>query len=58
MLNEKPNRTDAARMAEEVERMIRQTPLEVIQKMDERLQELRRSPAAGTSGELMRKRAG
>ena len=58
MPDPKPNRTDGAQMAKEVERMIRQTPLEVIQKMDQRLQELRRTPATGNSGELTRKRAG
>ena len=47
MPDPKPNRTDGAQMAKEVERMIRQTPLEVIQKMDQRLQELRRTPATG-----------
>ena len=58
MPNEKPDRPDIAQMDEAVERMIRQTPLEVIQRMDERLQELRRTPATGTSRELLRKRAG
>ena len=58
MPEEKPNRPDIEQMAEEVERMIRQTPPEVIQRMDERLQELRRTPATGPSRELLRKRAG
>jgi hypothetical protein len=58
MSNENPSRPDLAQMDEEVERMIRQTPPEVIQKMYQRLQELRRTPASGTSRELLRKRAG
>jgi hypothetical protein len=45
-------------MDEEVERMLRQTPPDVIEKMDQRLQELRRTPAGATSQELLRKRAG
>ena len=58
MPDEESNRPDLARMDEEVERMIKRTPMEVIQKMDKRLQELRKTPAAGTSRELLRKRAG
>ena len=58
MADQQPNRTDATQMAKEVERMIRQTPPEVIQMMDQRLQELRRTPAASNSDELMHKRAG
>ena len=58
MSNRKPARPDLSRMDEEVERMLRQTPLEVIEKMDQRLQELRKTPAAATSRELLRKRAG
>ena len=58
MPNEKPNRPDIAQMDEAVERMIKKTPLAIIQKMDDRLQELRRTPAKGTSRELMRKRTG
>jgi len=58
MTNEEPNRPDLARMDEEVERMIKRTPMEVIQKMDKRLQELRKTPSPGTSRELLRKRTG
>lgn len=58
MADPKPNPTDAAEMAKEVERIIRQTPLDVIRDMDQRLQELRQTPEASTSDELMHKRAG
>ena len=58
MADQKPNRTDATEMAKEVERIIRHTPLAVIREMEERLQELRRTPEASTSDELMHKRAG
>ena len=58
MSNKKPTRPDLSRMDEEVERMLRQTPPDVIEKMDQRLQELRRTPAGATSQELLRKRAG
>lgn len=58
MSNKKPARPDLLRMDEEVERMLRQTPPDVIEKMDQRLQELRRAPAGATSDELLRKRAG
>ena len=58
MSNKKPAPPDLSRMDEEVERMLRQTPPEVIEKMDQRLQELRKTPAGATSDELLRKRAG
>lgn len=58
MSSKKPARPDLSRMDEEVERMLRQTPPDVIEKMDQRLQELRRTPAGATSDELLRKRAG
>ncbi len=58
MPNKKPTRLDLSRMDEEVKRMLRQTPPEVIEKMDQRLQELRKSPTGATSDELLRKRAG
>lgn len=58
MSNKKPARPDLTRMDKEVERMLRQTPPDVIEKMDQRLQELRRTPAGATSDELLRKRAG
>ena len=45
MSDKKPARPDLSRMDEEVERMLRQTPPDVIEKMDQRLQELRRTPA-------------
>ena len=58
MVDQKPNRTNATEMAKEVERIIRHTPPEVIRDMDQRLQELRRTPEVSTSDELMHKRAG
>ncbi len=58
MADQKPNRTDAVEMAKEVERIIRHTPPDVIRDMEKRLQELRQTPEASTSDELMHKRAG
>ena len=58
MADQKSNRTDAVEMAKEVERIIRHTPLDVIRDMEQRLQELRRTPEVKTSDELMHKRAG
>ena len=58
MSKKKPARPDLSRMDEEVERILRQTPPEVIERMDQRLEELRRTPAGATSDELLRKRAG
>ena len=57
MADHKPN-NDADRIAEEFARLIRQTPPEVIQEMDKRLQELRSTPTADTITQLMRKRTG
>lgn len=58
MADQKPNRTNAAEMAKEVERIIRKTPPEVVRDMDQRLKELRWTPEVSTSDELMHKRAG
>ena len=58
MVDQKPNRANATEMAKEVERIIRNTPPEVIRDMDQRLKELRRTPEVSASDELMHKRAG
>ena len=58
MSNKKTGRPDLSQMDEEVKRILRKTPPEVIEKMDRRLEELRRTPAGASSDELLRKRAG
>ena len=58
MANQSPRRVDAARMAKRVEQLVKQTPPEVIQRMNERLQERRKTPAEGMFDQLVHKRAG
>lgn len=47
---------DGDQMDKEIERLMRQTPPEVVEKMDKRLKELRRSPSHCI--DLLNKRAG
>ena len=58
MENQKPDRHSPTEMAKAIERIIRNTPPEVIRDMDQRLKELRQTPEVSTSDELMHKRAG
>jgi hypothetical protein len=58
MASQQPNCTDATRIAKAVEQLVKETPAEVIQRMNERLQRRRKSPAATASDELLHKRAG
>ena len=46
----------AEKMADEIERMMKRTPPELIERMDRRLKELRRTPP--DPGGLMHRRAG
>ena len=58
MAQHSPRRVDAARIAKRVEQLVKQTPPEVMQRMNERLQERRKTPAEGVSDQLVHKRAG
>lgn len=58
MTDRQPSRTKADRMAEEVERIIRNTPREAILDMHQRLRELRRPPEVSAADDLTHKPAG
>ena len=58
MSNQQPKRTDAARLAKEVEHLVRRTPPEVIQRMDQRLQKRRKLSSAEVLHGPLHRRAG
>ena len=58
MERQQPDRSDAARIAKEVERLVRETPPEVVERMHQRLEERRRSSEKGIGDDIMHKRAG